>query len=116
MREFPETVHTPSNVSVFCLVHSGNPGVSEVSYRVVSGKRVVADGGQLFLYRLKDEAVRRQFQINQERERPVRVLRKVSRGVVDLGLFVVSGFLAAGPGDQVLKFGAEFVRFVWVAA
>ena len=78
------------------------------------GKDVVLDGGELFLYRLKDEAVRAQFRVNAQRKKPVRVFRKVSAGVVDLGLFQVDGFVLAGPGDQIQKFGPEFVRFVRV--
>ena len=47
-----------------------------------------------------------------ERRRDVRVFRKVSSGVVELGLFRVEGFVPAGPGDQVGQFGREFVRMV----
>eukprot|EP01051_Picozoa_sp_SAG22_P017287 SAG22_NODE_2630_length_2357_cov_1.340567_4_plen_172_part_00 len=87
-------------------------GIVRTYSNATPGKDIVLDGGELFLYRLKDEAVRAQFQGNSQRKRPVRVFRKVSAGVVDLGLFRVDGFVSAGPGDQIEKFGAAFVRFV----
>jgi hypothetical protein len=89
-------------------------GIVRTYSNATPGKDIVLDGGELFLYRLKDEAVRTQFLVNAQRLKPVRVFRKVSAGVVDLGLFQVDGFVPAGPGDQVAKFGAEFVRFVRV--
>ena len=89
-------------------------GIVRTYSNATPGKDIVLDGGELFLYRLKDEAVRTQFLVNAQRLKPVRVFRKVLSGVVDLGLFQVDGFVPAGPGDQVAKFGAEFVRFVRV--
>ena len=87
-------------------------GIVRTYSNATPGKDVVLDGGSLFLYRLKDEAVRAQFKVNVERRREVRVFRKVSSGVVELGLFRVEGFVAAGPGDDVDRFGREFVRMV----
>ena len=87
-------------------------GIVRTYSNATPGKDVVLDGGNLFLYRLKDEAVRAQFRVNLERRRDVRVFRKVSSGVVELGLFRVEGFVPAGPGDQVGQFGREFVRMV----
>ena len=79
------------------------------------GKDVVLDGGELFLYRLKDEAVRAQFKVNAQRKKAVRVFRKISSGgVVDLGLFDVDGFVPAENGDLPDKFGPTFVRMVRV--
>jgi hypothetical protein len=76
------------------------------------GKDVVLDASEIFLYRLKDEAVRAQFEVNAQRSKPVRVFRKLSAGVVDLGLYQVDGFVPAGPGDRPERFGKTFVRFV----
>ena len=106
-------------------------GIVRTYSNATPGKDIVLDEGALFLYRLKDEAVRKQFQLNADHERPVRVFRKVALtanrgggstkggvkggGVVDLGLFTVDGFVPAGEGDQIEKFGGEFVRFVKVA-
>jgi hypothetical protein len=87
-------------------------GIVRTYSNATPGKDVVLDDGHLFLYRLKDEAVRAQFRVNLERRRDVRVFRKVSSGVVELGLFRVEGFVPAGPGDQVGQFGREFVRMV----
>ena len=87
-------------------------GIVRTYSNATPGKDVVLDDGHLFLYRLKDEAVRAQFRVNLERRREVRVFRKVSSGVVELGLFRVEGFVPAGPGDQVGQFGREFVRMV----
>ena len=74
-------------------------GIVRTYSNATPGKDVVLDDGHLFLYRLKDEAVRAQFRVNLERRRDVRVFRKVSSGVVELGLFRVEGFVPAGPGD-----------------
>ena len=87
-------------------------GIVRTYSNATPGKDVVLDDGHLFLYRLKDEAVRAQFRVNLERRRDIRVFRKVSSGVVELGLFRVEGFVPAGPGDQIGQFGAEFVRMV----
>ena len=76
--------------------------------------RVLGEAGTRMLYRLKDEAVRGQFMVNQRERRAVRIFRKVAAGVVELGLFHVEGFVLAGEGDQVAKFGREFVDFVRV--
>mmetsp|Transcript_101334 Transcript_101334/g.290734 ORF Transcript_101334/g.290734 Transcript_101334/m.290734 type:complete len:166 (-) Transcript_101334:112-609(-) len=76
------------------------------------GKDKVLAHGQIVLYRLKDDALQAQFAVNHDRKKEVRIFRKATAGVVDLGLFLVEGFVKAGPGDQVTKFGAEFVRFV----
>ena len=67
---------------------------------------IVLDGGSLFLYRLKDEAVRAQFRVNLERRREVRVFRKVSSGVVELAVGaavvrVVARVVRAGGVDGV---------------
>jgi hypothetical protein len=86
-------------------------GIVRTYSNATPGKDVVLDDGNLFLYRLKDETVRAQFKINAQLDREVRVFRKASAGVVDLGLFHVKGFVAAGPGDQIERFGAEFVHF-----
>eukprot|EP00747_Dinoflagellata_sp_TGD_P041232 gnl/TRDRNA2_/TRDRNA2_141362_c0_seq1.p1 gnl/TRDRNA2_/TRDRNA2_141362_c0~~gnl/TRDRNA2_/TRDRNA2_141362_c0_seq1.p1 ORF type:complete len:164 (-),score=24.73 gnl/TRDRNA2_/TRDRNA2_141362_c0_seq1:74-565(-) len=88
-------------------------GIMRTYSNATPGKDIVLEAGALFLYRLKDEAVRSQFKINMQRQCNVRVFRKVSAGVADLGLFSVQGFIDAGPGDQVEKFGKEFVQFVW---
>ena len=91
-------------------------GIVRTYSNATPGKDIVLAEGELFLYRLKDEAVlRAQFTVNAQRKKPVRVFRKISAGVVDLGLYLVEGFVAAGSGDQIGKFGAEFVRFVRVA-
>ena len=89
-------------------------GITRTYSNATPGKDLVLDGGQLFLYRLKDEAVRAQFKVNQQRKKPVRVFRKVSAGVIELGHFQVEGFERAGAGDEIAKFGGEFVRFVRV--
>ena len=90
-------------------------GIVRTYSNATPGKDIVLDEGRLFLYRLKDEAVRAQFNVNAQRQRDVRIFRKISTGVVDLGLFRVKGFVAAGPGDKIDRFGAEFVRFARVA-
>jgi hypothetical protein len=77
------------------------------------GKDKVYAGGGVMLYRLKDEKVRAQFNVNIQKQKAVRVFRKVDTGVVELGPFLVAGFLAADRiADQPAKFGTEFVRFV----
>jgi len=79
------------------------------------GKDKVLEGGQVMLYRLKeDERTRAQFRVNLKRHAPVRVFRKVTTGVMDLGVFVVEAFVKAEPDDHVEKFGADYVRFVRV--
>ena len=90
-------------------------GIVRTYSNATPGKDIVLDGGSLFLYRLKDEAVRAQFEVNMRRRREVRVFRKISAGVVELGLFLVEGFVPAGPGDQIGQFGGEFVRMVRAA-
>lgn len=76
-------------------------------------KDKLLEGGRLFLYRLKNDKLRAQFQLNSDLEQPVRVFRKqASRAVLDLGLYRVDGFENAGAHDHVLEFGKEFVRFV----
>ena len=74
------------------------------------GKDLVLASGMIILYRLKDEATRAQFAVNLHRRRPVRVFRKISRGVVELGDFYVTGFEPIQPGDEP-SFGPTFVRF-----
>ena len=76
------------------------------------GKDLVLDGGEKFLYRLKDSTVRAQFEINASRGRPVQVFRKVAAGVVELGSFDVDGFEPAGAGDAPETWGETFVRFL----
>ena len=56
-----------------------------------------------------------QFEINAQLKKPVRVFRKVSTGVVDLGEYQVVGFVPAGVDDNIEEFGATFVRFVRLA-
>ena len=80
------------------------------------GKDLVMDGGDKFLYRLKDLSVRAQFEVNASRGRPVQVFRKVASGVVELGYFDVDGFEPAGAGDAPETWGKTFVRFVRRAA
>ena len=107
-----------------CL-HYGFPGSHQVGSYGPKGKGIVRSysnntpgkdkvlrGGQIVLYRLKDERLRAQFVVNQTRDRAVRVFRKLSNGGVrDLGLFLVEGFQPVGPRDQADIFGSEFVRF-----
>ena len=76
------------------------------------GKDLVLDGGDKFLYRLKDSTVRAQFEVNASRGRPVQVFRKVAEGVVELGSFDVDGFEPAGAGDAPETWGETFVRFL----
>ena len=76
------------------------------------GKDIVLNQGNLFLYRLKDEKVRAQFNINAQQKKPVQIFRKISTGVIDLGLFYVNGYIAAGINDESDKYGKEFVQFV----
>ena len=92
-------------------------GISRSYSNATPGKDIVLNGGAVFLYRLKkDEALRAQFMVNRERQKPLRVFRKVSRGVVDLGLYQVARIERARARDQIAKFGAEFVRFERVDA
>ena len=76
------------------------------------GKDKVLRNGNVVLYRLKDEKCRVQFTINMQRRRSVKVFRKVAKGVMELGDFLVEAIVDAGEGDQKEKFGSEFVRFV----
>jgi hypothetical protein len=78
------------------------------------GKDIILDNGQLFLYRLKDEPVRAQFEVNIQCKKLVRVFCKVATGVIELGEFMVTGFVPAGIDDQIEKFGAIFVKMVKV--
>jgi len=95
-----------------------NKGICRTYSNATPGKDIVLDNGDLFLYRLKDAKVRKQFEINMARRRPVRVFRKINHagvpGVVDLGEFQIQGFIPAKPGDQREKFGGTFVKFVKV--
>ena len=77
-----------------------------------AGKDVVLAGGTVVLYRLKDEKTRSQFNVNLHRRKAVRVFRKVEKGVMELGLFLVEAFVRAEDYQQPAKFGPEFVRFV----
>ena len=86
-------------------------GIVRTYSNATPGKDIVLDNGEYFLYRLKDEKVRAQFEVNARHNRPVRIFRKVSSGVLELGLFKVKGFCMAGRDDQAPKFGKEFVRF-----
>ena len=75
----------------------------------------------IILYRLKDEATRAQFAVNLHRRRPVRVFRKISRGVVELGDFYVTGFEPIQPGDEpsfgsILHERSEFLTSTWPGA
>ena len=90
-------------------------GVVRTYSNATPGKDVLLDDGKLFLYRLKNVALRAQFEINQKYKRPVRVFRRDFHGVLDLGEFVVEGFVPAGPEDQIEKFGNTFVRMMKVA-
>ena len=76
------------------------------------GKDKVLSGGDVVLYRLKDEKCRAQFTVNRDRRKPVKVFRKVAKGVMELGDFFVESFVDAGQDDHIEKFGSEFVRFV----
>ena len=77
------------------------------------GKDKVLSGGEVVLYRLKkDEKCRAQFAVNRDRRKPVKVFRKVDKGVMELGDFLVESFVDADQDDQIEKFGSEFVRFV----
>lgn len=87
-------------------------GIVRTYSNATLGKDLVLDDGALFLYRLKDEAVRAQFKVNQQRKKAVRVFRRVSQGVADLGLYQVEGFVPAESNQQAEVFGAVFVRFV----
>ena len=78
------------------------------------GKDIILDNGQLFLYRLKDDSVRAQFEVNVQRKKLVRVFRKVATGVIELGEFMITDFVPAGMDDQIEKFGAIFVKMVRV--
>ena len=113
-----------ANFSAACR-HYGFPGSHQVgSYgpkgegivrtysNAAPGKDLVMDGGDKFLYRLKDSTVRAQFEVNASRRRPVQVFRKVAAGVVELGSFDVDGFEPAGAGDAPETWGKTFVRFV----
>lgn len=113
-----------ANFSAACR-HYGFPGSHQVgSYgpkgegivrtysNAAPGKDLVMDGGDKFLYRLKDSTVRAQFEVNASRRRPVQVFRKVAAGVVELGCFDVDGFEPAGAGDAPETWGKTFVRFV----
>ena len=75
------------------------------------GKDIVLDDGEMFLYRLKDDKLRTQFEINRQSRKPVRIFRKVSMGVMELGLFTAEGFVTAEAYSPD-KFGREFVKFV----
>ncbi|CAE8583811.1 unnamed protein product [Polarella glacialis] len=86
-------------------------GITRTYSNATAGKDKVLNGRRQMLYRLKDDAVRAQFAVNRELKKPVRVFRKVSDGVLDLGLFVVESFVLAGEDDHAAQFGAEFVRF-----
>jgi len=76
------------------------------------GKDKVLSGGEVVLYRLKDEKCRAQFAVNRDRRKPVKVFRKVAKGVMELGDFFVESFVNADHDDHIEKFGSEFVRFV----
>ena len=76
------------------------------------GKDKVLSGGDVVLYRLKDEECRVQFEVNRDRRKPVKVFRKVATGVMELGDFFVESFVHADQDDHIEKFGSEFVRFV----
>jgi len=76
------------------------------------GKDKVLSGGDVVLYRLKDEKCRAQFVVNRDRRKPVKVFRKVAGGVMELGDFFVESFVDADQDDHIEKFGSEFVRFV----
>ena len=112
-----------ANFSAACR-HYGFPGSHQVgSYgpkgegivrtysNAAPGKDLVMDGGDKFLYRLKDSTVRAQFEVNASHGRPVKVFRKVAAGVVELGSFDVDGFEPAGP-DDAPEWGKTFVRFL----
>jgi hypothetical protein len=75
------------------------------------GKDIVLNGGHQFLYRLKDDKVRAQFELNWRGSIPVRVFRKVEKGVLELGKYTIDGFVPAGTDDS-LQFGLTFVTFV----
>ena len=87
-------------------------GIVRTYSNAAPGKDLVMDGGDKFLYRLKDSTVRAQFEVNASRRRPVQVFRKVVAGVVELGSFDVDGFEPAGAGDAPETWGKTFVRFV----
>merc|ERR1712194_803701 len=110
-----------SNFRTACM-HYGFPGSHQVgSYgpkgmgivRTYSngtpGKDKVMQGGDVVMYRLKDDKIRAQFSVNKSRQKLVRVFRKLNRkvdpGVMDMGLFEVQGFVPGGPEDQLEKFG-----------
>lgn len=86
-------------------------GIVRTYSNATPGKDKLLDGGQVMLYRLKDEKVRAQFVVNMKHSRHVRVFQKVKNGAMDLGLFQVAGFVRAGAGDRIAEFGPEFVRY-----
>ena len=55
-----------------------NKGICRTYSNATPGKDILLDNGGLFLYRLKDAKVRKQFEINVVRKRPVRVFRKIN--------------------------------------
>ena len=89
-------------------------GIVRTYSNATPGKDVLVKGGAVCMYRLKDEQIRSQFEINIEQKKSVRVFRKIPTGVVDLGDYMVDRFVPAGPGDQIAKFGQWFVKFVRV--
>ena len=107
-------------------------GIIRTYSNATPGKDFLLDDGT-FLYRLKNEAVRAQFEVNVKRQKAVHVFRKLPKiGVMDMGLYVsvtargpfthgpnlttsdakklVEGFVNAGKGDQIEMFGPTFVR------
>ena len=92
-------------------------GIVRTYSNATPGKDIVLNGGRHVLYRLKDDIkLRAQFEVNRRRKRPVRVFRKVEAGVLELGEFLVEGFVPAGPDDAVRQFGPTFVKFARVEA
>ena len=86
-------------------------GIVRTYSNATPGKDKLLDGGEVMLYRLKDEKVRAQFLVNMKHSRHVRVFQKVKGGAMDLGLFRVAGFERAGASDRIAEFGPEFVRY-----
>ena len=78
------------------------------------GKDIVLNAASMVFYRLKDENVRRQFDVNRQQKKHVRVFRKVDVGVLELGDYQVAEFVQAGPDDAARQFGCTFVKFVRV--
>ena len=100
----------PGSYQVGSYGPNGKGMVRTYSNATPGKDKVLADGA-VILYRLKDEKCRAQFNVNLQTRKAVLLFRKVAAGVMELGPYLVEGFISAGKEDQP-DFGAEFVHFV----